>query len=56
MLLAIILITVARISSKKLTDAVGKYRRLFIYNFIALVLILLSIQMSGRGFLGLPAY
>ena len=49
MLISIALITIARISTKKITDSALKYRKLFIYNGIALLLILGAIQMSGRG-------
>jgi hypothetical protein len=54
MLVAIVLISVARISSKKLTDGVSKHKRLFIFNALALVIILAAISMSGRGMFSLP--
>jgi hypothetical protein len=54
MVLAILLITLARITTKKLTDDVAKHKRIFIYNVIALGLILMAIGMSGRGFFNLP--
>jgi uncharacterized membrane protein len=50
MLIAVVLITMARISSKKLPDATAKHKRIFIFNLIAFLLILVGIQMSGRGF------
>lgn len=50
MLIAIIFITMARITAKKLTDQAAKHKRLFIYNAIALVIILAAISMAGRGF------
>ena len=53
MLIAIVLITVARISAKKLTDAAAKHKRLFIFNTIALVIILAAIFISTRGFFSL---
>jgi hypothetical protein len=56
MLIAIILITVARISIKKISDGAAKYKRLFIYNFIALILILVAILQSGRGFFSIHGY
>lgn len=56
MLIAIVLITVARISTKKLTDSAVKYKKLFIYNGIALLLIVAAIMQSGRGFISLPSY
>jgi hypothetical protein len=55
MLIAIVLISVARISIKKMTEATAKHRRLFILNTIALIVILAAIAMSGRGFFSLPA-
>jgi len=56
MLIAIVLISVARISIKKITDAAAKHRRLFTLNTLALVIIMAAIAMSGRGFLSLPSY
>jgi hypothetical protein len=50
MLIAIVLISVARISIKKIADATAKHRRLFILNTAALIVILAAIAMSGRGF------
>ncbi|MFN8336449.1 MAG: cytochrome b [Cyclobacteriaceae bacterium] len=50
MLIAVVLITMARITSKKLPDAAAKHKRVFIFNLIAFLLILAGIQMSGRGF------
>lgn len=55
MVIAIVLITVARITAKKMADAVAKHKRLFIFNTIALVIILLAIAQSGRGFFSFPA-
>ncbi len=52
MLIAIVLITLARSTSKKMTDGTAKHKRLFIFNAIALVLIIAGILMSGRGFFG----
>lgn len=51
MLIAVVLITLARTTSKRMTDSLAKHKRLFIFNAIALVLILVMIAMSGRGFL-----
>lgn len=56
MLVAIVLITLARITTKKMADATARYKKLFIYNAIALVLIVVAIMQSGRGFLNLPSY
>jgi hypothetical protein len=55
MLIAIVLISVGRISIKKMADSVAKHRRLFILNTIALLIIVMAIAMSGRGFFSLPA-
>jgi hypothetical protein len=55
MLIAIVLISVGRISIKKMTDSAAKHKRLFILNTIALLIILMAISMSGRGFFSLPA-
>lgn len=48
MLIAVVLITMARITSKKLTDPVAKHKRMFVFNSLALVIIVISIIMSGR--------
>lgn len=50
MLIAIVLITVARISAKKLADPAAKHKRLFLFNFFALLIIIGIIAMSHRGF------
>lgn len=55
MLIAVVLITVGRSTSKKISDAVARHKRLFILNVIALVIILAGIGMSGRGFFGMSA-
>jgi hypothetical protein len=52
MLIAIVLITVARSTSKKLADPVARHRRLFILNAIAVLIILVGIATTGRGFFG----
>lgn len=54
MLIAIVLITMARVTAKKMTDAVAKHKRLFIFNLIALILFIMAIAMSGRGFFSFP--
>lgn len=51
MLIAIVFITLARTTSKKMTDSQAKHRRMLIFNVIALVIILAAISMSGRDFL-----
>lgn len=58
MLIAIGLITFARISAKKMTDDSAKHKRTLVFNGLALVVIILAILMSGRGLLsmtGTPA-
>ena len=54
MIIAIVLITLSRITTKKLTDDAKRHRRVLIYNVLAGLLIIMAIQMSGRGFFGLP--
>lgn len=54
MLIAVVLITLARTTSKKMTDGVAKHKRVFIFNLIALIIILGAIAMSGRGFFSFP--
>ena len=51
MLIAIVFITLARTTSKKMTDGQAKHKRMFIFNLIALIIILLTISISGRDFL-----
>ena len=51
MIIAIVLITLARTTSKKMTDSGAKHKRMFIFNLIALSIIILAISISGRGFL-----
>jgi L-cystine uptake protein TcyP (sodium:dicarboxylate symporter family) len=48
MLAAVVLITVARISSKRMNDNIAKHKRLFMLNSIALVVIVVTIALSGR--------
>jgi hypothetical protein len=54
MLIAIVLITMARITAKKLPTDAAKHKRLFIFNALAFLIIILSISMSNRGFFNLP--
>ncbi len=49
MILAITLITIARISHKKLTTDDSKFRRLFVLNATALIIIVVAILLSQRG-------
>lgn len=50
MLIAIVLITIARTSMKKMSDDFAKHRHLLYFNGLALIIILLGIYMSKRGF------
>jgi hypothetical protein len=54
MLIAVVLITVGRNTMKKLADGPSKHKRLFIFNLIALIVIIAGVAMSKRGFFGLP--
>lgn len=54
MLIAIVLITLARTTSKKMQDNTAKHKRMFVFNAIALVIILVTIALSGRGILAAP--
>ena len=52
MIIAIGLITRARLSMKKLSDDTAKHKRMFIFNAIALVVIVVMVMLSQRGFFG----
>jgi uncharacterized membrane protein len=52
MLIAIALITVARVTHKKLMTDEAKHKRLFILNTAALLIIVIAILYSGRGLVG----
>jgi hypothetical protein len=52
MLIAVVLITIARISHKKLPTDTAKHKRLFILNAVALLIIIVAIVASGRGLIG----
>ena len=54
MLIAIVMITLARITAKKMSNDTARHKRMLIFNSIALVLILLAIAMSKRGFFSMP--
>jgi len=49
MLIAIVLITMARITAKKMPNDAAKHKRMLVFNSIALVVILATIAMSKRG-------
>lgn len=48
MLVAVVLITLARTTSKKMANDADKHKRMVIFNFAALVVILAMIWLSGR--------
>jgi len=50
MVIAIVLISLGRILSKKLSDSTAKHKRMFIYNIVALLVILVILKSSHRGF------
>ena len=54
MIIAVVLITLARTSIKRMTDDSAKHRRTLIYNAMALVIIVTTILMSGRGLFSTP--
>ncbi len=51
MLIAVVLITIARISLKRMTSDLAKFKRLFVFNLIALLIIVVIILLSDRGLL-----
>jgi hypothetical protein len=56
MLVAVVLITIGRVKSKRQPTDIGKHYRLLIYNAVALVIIVGVILMSGRQLLGVSAW
>ncbi len=52
MLIAVVLITVARSTSKKMSDPTAKHTRLFILNAIALVIVVVTILLGDRPLIG----
>jgi hypothetical protein len=53
MILAIVLITLARTTSKKMAVDQKKHRRMLLFNGVALVIILAAIWLSGRGIIAI---
>ena len=51
MLIAIVLITLARTTSKKMADSQARHKRMFIFNLIAFAIVVITISISGRDFL-----
>lgn len=54
MIIAVVLITLARTSIKRMTVDSAKHNRTLIYNAMALVIIVGTILMSGRGLFNTP--
>lgn len=52
MLAAVVLITLARTTSKRMSDDNAKHKRMFIFNFVALVVIVTIILISDRKLIG----
>jgi hypothetical protein len=53
MVIAVVLITLARSTSKRMKDDPSKHKRMLIFNTIALVVIIATIMMSGRKLVGM---
>ncbi len=51
MLIAVVLITLARTTSKRMTMDEAKHKRMLIFNFVAFVVIIATIAISGRKLL-----
>ena len=51
MIIAIVFITLARTTSKKMTVSETRHKRMLIFNLIALAIIVLTISISGRDFI-----
>ena len=51
MLIAVVLITLARTTSKRMSNDAAKHKRMVIFNFVALVVIVAMIWLSGRPLL-----
>lgn len=54
MIVAITLITLSHITTKRLTEAPAKHKRVFLYNIVSLLIIIAAIAQSKRGFFSLP--
>lgn len=51
MLIAVVLITLARTTSKRITNDSQKHKRMLVFNALALIVIVATILMSGRRLL-----
>lgn len=56
MLIAVVLITVARITSKKMASATAKHKRLLMLNVVALIIIIVIVALGDRGLLEMSAF
>src|SRR5690554_1670625 len=54
MLIAIVLVTIGRVSSKKMESDTAKHKKIFWYFFIALIITLVSIPWPFREIVGRP--
>jgi uncharacterized membrane protein len=52
MLVAVVFITLARSTSKRMNDDNAKHKRMFIFNFVALVVIVAIVLISDRKLIG----
>lgn len=55
MLIAIVLITLARSTSKRMTDDIAKHKRMFVFNTLALIVIVSTIVLGGMNLFAYPA-
>jgi hypothetical protein len=55
MLIAVVLITLARTTSKRMPDDLAKHRRMLIFNALALLVIVGTIIMGGMNLFAYPA-
>ena len=51
MIIAIVFITLARTTSKKMAGSEARHKRMLIFNLIALAIIIATISISGRDFI-----
>ena len=51
MIIAVVFITLARTTARKMADAQSRHRRMLVFNLIALFIIVATIGLSGRGFI-----
>lgn len=56
MLVAIVLITIARSTSKRMTVDQARHRRLFVFNLLALIVIMTILAAGERGIFSMSAF